>query len=46
MEPDSEAIVCDNSLRFSERTFIRMTTRIIKIVIANGLPIIGKNQKF
>jgi len=38
MEPDSEAIVCDNSMRFSDRTFIRMIRRIIKGVIANGLP--------
>ena len=38
MEPDSEAIVCDNSMRFSERTFIRMITRIIQIVFASGLP--------
>jgi hypothetical protein len=29
MDPDSEAIVCDNSMRFSEGTFIRIITRII-----------------
>ena len=29
METDSEAIVCDNSIRFSEMTFIRVTTRTI-----------------
>jgi len=38
MDPDSEAIVCDSSMRFSEKTFIPMITRIIKKVIANGLP--------
>jgi hypothetical protein len=46
MEPISEAIVWDSSLRFSERTFIRMMTRIMQRVIANGLPTSGKNQKF
>jgi hypothetical protein len=46
MEPDSEAIVCDNSLRFSESTFIRMITKIIKIVIANGLPIAEGKSEF
>jgi hypothetical protein len=30
VEPDSEAIVCDNFMRFSERTFIHMMTKIIK----------------
>jgi len=39
MEPDSEEIVCDNSRRFSEKTFILVITRIMQIVIANGLPI-------
>jgi hypothetical protein len=29
VEPDSEAIVCDNSMRFSEPTFICMVSRII-----------------
>jgi hypothetical protein len=38
MEPVSDAIVCDNSMRFSEKTFIPMITRIIRKVIANGLP--------
>jgi hypothetical protein len=38
VEPDSKVIVCDNSKRFSERTFIRIITRIMKIVIAKGLP--------
>jgi hypothetical protein len=46
MEPIREPIVCDSSMRFSERTFIRMMTRIIKIGIANGLPTTGKKQKF
>jgi hypothetical protein len=39
MKPDSEVIVCDNSMCFSERTFILMITRIIEMVIAIGLPI-------
>ena len=42
MEPDSEAIVCDNSMRFLERTSIPMMTRIMKIVFANDLPTAGK----
>jgi hypothetical protein len=42
MEPDSEAIVCDNSMRFSERSSIRMMTRIMQIVFANALPTAGK----
>ena len=46
MEPISEAIVWDNSLRFSERTFIRMMTRIMPKAFANGLPINGEGQKF
>jgi hypothetical protein len=45
VEPDSEAIVCDNSMRFSERTFIRIITKIIKIVIANGLPIAERKSE-
>jgi hypothetical protein len=39
MEPDSKAIVCDNSMRFADKTFIRVMMRIMKTVIANGLPI-------
>jgi len=27
----SEVIVCDNSIRFSERTFFRMIMRIMKV---------------
>jgi len=45
MEPDSEAIVCDNSTRFSDRTFIRVIMRIMKIVIANGLPIAERKSE-
>ena len=37
-ESISEAIAWYRSWRFSERTFIRMMTRIIRIVIASGLP--------
>jgi hypothetical protein len=46
MEPVREAIISDSSLHFSERTFIRMLTRIMQIVSANGLPTNGKYQKF
>jgi len=46
MEPISNAIVWDSSLRFSARTFIRMMTRIMQIVFANGLPTTGKKQEF
>jgi len=42
MEPDTEATVYDSSLRFSERTFIRMMTRIMQIIFANDLPTAGK----
>jgi len=38
MEPDSEAIICDNSVRFSVITVIRMMTRIMQRVFARGLP--------
>jgi len=46
MGPISEAIVCDSSRRFSERTSIRAMTRIKKTIIANGLPTTGRKQKF
>jgi hypothetical protein len=46
MEPVSDAIVCDSSMRFSGRTFIRMVTRIIEIIFANRLPTIGRKQRF
>jgi hypothetical protein len=42
MEPIRDAIVWDSSLRFSERTFIRVMTRIIEVVFAKGLPTTGK----
>jgi hypothetical protein len=45
MEPISKAIVCDSSTRFLESTFIRMMTRIMKTVIANGLPTTGKKAE-
>jgi hypothetical protein len=45
MEPDNEAIVCDNSMRFSERTFIRVITRIIRIGIASNLPTIERKSE-
>ena len=45
MEPDREAIVCDNSMRFSERTFIRVITRIIRIGIASNLPTIERKSE-
>jgi len=46
VEPDSEVIVCDNSRRFSERTFIRMITKIITKVIAKGLPTTAGKSEF
>jgi hypothetical protein len=46
MDPVSEAIVCDSSMRFSGRTFIRMMTRVIQRGIANGLPKTGEKLKF
>jgi len=46
IEPISEVKVCGNSLSFSERTFIRMMTRIMQIVIANPLPTASKEGKF
>ena len=46
MEPIREAIVWDSSLRFSARTLIRMMTRIMQIVFANGLPTTGEGQEF
>jgi hypothetical protein len=46
MEPISEAIVWDSSFRFSERTFIRMMTRIMQIAFANGLPTTEEKQEF
>jgi hypothetical protein len=46
MELDSEAIVGDNSMRFLEKTFIRMMTRIIEIGTAKGMPIANWKYKF
>jgi hypothetical protein len=37
-------IVWDSSLRFSGKTFIRMTTRIMQIGLANGLPTTPEKQ--
>jgi hypothetical protein len=45
-EPVSEVKFCDNSLRFAERPFIRMMTRIMQVAIANPLPIPFKEEKF
>ena len=44
MGPIREAIVWDSSLRFSGRTFIRMMTRIMQMVVASGLPRSGKGK--
>jgi hypothetical protein len=49
MEPDSETIICDNSMRLSEKTFIRMITSYDyedhENVTATGLPIAeGKSE--
>jgi hypothetical protein len=46
MEPVSETIVCDSSMRFSGGAFIRMMIRIIQIGNASGLPTTWKNQTF
>ncbi|MBM4332646.1 MAG: hypothetical protein FJ117_15765 [Deltaproteobacteria bacterium] len=46
MELIREEIVWDSSLRFSARTLIRMMTRIMQIVSANGLPTTGERQEF
>jgi hypothetical protein len=39
IEPDREEIVCVNSIRLSEKTFIRMMAKLAQIVAASGLPI-------
>jgi hypothetical protein len=46
MEPISEAIVCESSPCLTKRTFIRMMSKIMLVLIANGLPTTRKNQKF
>jgi len=38
IETDTEAVSRDNFTCFSERIFIRLTTRIMQIVIAKSLP--------
>jgi hypothetical protein len=38
-------VIWDTSKRFSSRILIRMMTRIMQIVSANGLPIIGERQE-
>jgi hypothetical protein len=46
MEPDSEAIVCDNSIRFPEGAFIRIVKRIMRIIplaAINICPVIPKS---
>jgi len=45
MEPISDAIVWDSSLRFSAKTIIRMKTRIMQIVFASGKPTTGQGQE-
>lgn len=45
MEPVSKTIVCDSSLHSPGGTFIRMMTRIIQVVFANGMPTTEENQK-
>jgi hypothetical protein len=46
MELISDAIVWDSSMRFSEKTFIRIMTWIMQIISANGLPTTGERQEF
>lgn len=38
MIPDSEVIACNNSIRFSGKTFIRVITRIMQSILACSLP--------
>jgi len=45
MEPDREARVCNNSMRFSVRTLVFMTN-IIQIVVASSLPTTENKKKF
>jgi len=45
MEPDREAMVCDNSMHFSVRTLVYMT-HIIQIIVASSLPTTENNKKF
>jgi len=45
MESISETTVWENSLRFSARTFIRMKTRIMQILVASGEPTTGQRQE-
>jgi hypothetical protein len=42
IRPVRESIVCDNSLCFSVRTFMRIMRRIMPRILANGLPIAEK----
>jgi hypothetical protein len=42
MEPISEAIIGDSSLRFPDKTFIRRMDRIMQRVVANGWPTTGE----
>jgi len=46
MEPDSESIVYDNFIRFSERTLIRMMIKITGSIAASGLPTTVENKYF
>ena len=46
MEPDSESIVYDNFIRFSERTLIRMMIKISGSIAASGLPTTMENKYF
>jgi hypothetical protein len=44
MEPDREAIVCDNSMHFISKDTCIMTS-IIQIVVASVLPTTENNKK-
>jgi len=41
----TETTVCESSLRFSARTFVRMLTRIMQILVASGKPTTGQRQE-
>jgi hypothetical protein len=45
MEPHSEAMICDNSMRFLSKD-THIMTNIILTVVATSLPTTGNNQKF
>ena len=45
MEPGSEVMICDNSMRFLSKD-TRIMTNIIPTAVATSLPTTESNQKF